>query len=242
VSSQHGYQGIRWGCSNTEQTHAVLGIMKRFLTVGLAMAFTLFGTLASAKGEDTLWKWFIKNEARLFTFEKDQEAIFDELHKRMMQVNEDLTFEFGPVQEGKREFVISAGGIKAAFPAVEALHGRAPSLPRWTWIKYRPRRTALNDLEYGGKAIKVADVRYMLARDGAKIGEVLFIDGYNEAEKDIFGQLGYLFLDEALGEYAIETQVGFIEFHGRDSKYFAKSHPLAELPGHFDELMGRTVQ
>jgi hypothetical protein len=216
--------------------------MKRLLTVGLTMAFTLFSTLASAKGEDAFWKWFIKNEARLFTFEKDQEAIFDELHKRMMQVNEDLTFEFGPVQEGKREFVISAGGIKAAFPAVEALHGRAPSLPRWTWVKYRPRRTPMNDLEYGGKAIKVADVRYMLAKDGDKIGVVLFIDGYNEAEKGIFGQLGYLFLDEALGEYAVETQVGFIEFHGRDSKYFANSHALKELPRHFDELMGRSVQ
>ena len=173
--------------------------MKRLLTVGLAMAFTLFSTLASAKGEDAFWKWFIKNEGRLFTFEKDQEeVIFDELHKRMMQVNEDLTFEFGPVQEGKREFVISAGGIKAAFPAVEALHSRAPSLPRWTWIKYRPRRTPMNDLEYGGKAIKVADVRYMLAKDGDKIGVVLFIDGYNEAEKGIFGQLGYLFLHSAL--------------------------------------------
>jgi hypothetical protein len=42
-------------------------------------------------------------------------------------------------------------------------------------------------------------------------------------------------LDEALGEYAVETQVGFVEFQSTDSKYFAQSAALAELPQHFDE-------
>ena len=45
---------------------------------------------------------------------------------------------------------------------------------------------------------------------------------------------GYLFLDQALGEYAVETQVGFIEFAGHDSRYFDESSPLSELPKRFD--------
>lgn len=204
------------------------------------MAFSIFGAKASSS-EDAFWKWFVKNEQRLFEFEVDQETIFDELTRMMKQVNSDLTFEFGPVREGKREFVVSAGGIKSAFPAVEALHDKAPTLPRWVWVKYRPRRLPLNDLEYGGKEIKADDVNYLLAKDGDKVGVVLFFDGYNVEDKKTFAPIGYLFLDEALGEYAVETQVGFIEFQGRDSRYFSQSHPLKELPGQFDEHFGRKV-
>jgi hypothetical protein len=205
----------------------------------MVMAFTLFSGGAAASGEEAFWKWFVKNEPRLFSFEGNQEAIFAELGERMERVHGDLTFEFGPVHDGKREFVISAGGIKAAFPAVEALHSKAPSLPRWTWVKYRPRRLPLNDIDFGGKSVKVDDVRYLLAKDGDKVGVLMFFDGYNEKEKATFGQIGYLFLDEALGEHSVETEVGFIEFFGRNSKHFARSRPLRELAAHFDEQLGR---
>jgi len=206
------------------------------------MAFKIFGRKAeAASNEEVFWKWFIKNEQRLFEFDTDRERIFGELSKELKKVHGDLTFEFGPVHDGKREFVLSAGGIKSAFPSVESLYGKAPSLPRWVWVKYRPRRIPLNDLRFGGKEVKVDDVRYLLAKDGNKVGVVLFFDGYSEGEKKTFAQIGYLFLDEALGEYAVETEVGFIEFHGRDSDYFAQSHPLKELPAHFDEHFGRKV-
>ena len=205
----------------------------------LIMVFGLFSGKASASNEAMFWKWFTAHEARLFAFETDREAIFDELAAEMHRVNSDLTFEFGPVQNGKREFVISAGGIKSAFTAVEALYDSAPKLRHWVWVKYRPRRLPINDLEFGGKKVKADDVRYLLAKDGDKVGIVLFFDGYSDDEKNTFGQIGYLFLDEALGEYAIETQVGFIEFQARNSKYFAQSHPLRELPAQFDEYWGQ---
>jgi hypothetical protein len=216
--------------------------MKTGGLLAVIMAFSIFGAKAqTSSSEEAFWQWFAKNERRLFEFEADRERIFDELGKQMKKVNPNLTFEFGPIHDGKREFVVSAGGIKSAFPAVESLYAKAPSLSRWIWVKYRPRRLPLNDLRFGGKEIKVDDVRYLLAKDGDKVGIVLFFDGYTEHEKRTFGQFGYLFLDEALGEYAVETQVGFIEFHGRDSQYFARSHPLRELPAHFDEHFGRKV-
>jgi hypothetical protein len=209
--------------------------------VAVSMVFSLLSTRASAGSEEAFWKWFAANETRLFSFEKHQEAIFDELAAQMKRVNADLTFEFGPVSNGRREFVISAGGIRTAFPYVEALYNKAPPLPHWVWVKYRPRRLPINDLNYGGKSIKADDVRFLLAKDDDKVGIVLFFDGYNEKEKGVFMQIGYLFLDDALGEYSVETQVGFIEFRGHDSQYFAQSHPLKELPQHFDEQVGRTA-
>ena len=210
--------------------------MRRLGVVAIGvMAFTAICVRAQAGTDEQFWTWFVAHEPRLFAFESDQERVFDELTRELTGVNADLTFEFGPVANGKREFVISAGGIRSAFPAVESLYRTAPMLPRWTWVKFRPRRFPIHDLNYGGKAVKADDVRFLLAKDGEKVGIALFFDGYSEAEKRTYGQIGYLFLDEALGEYAVETQVGAIEFLSKDSKYFPQSRPLPELPHAFDD-------
>jgi hypothetical protein len=145
------------------------------------VAFGIFGKAASS--DEAFWTWFVSNEQRLFDFEADQEQIFHELSGKMKKVNPDLTFEFGPIQDGKREFVMSAGGIRTAFPAVEALYEKAPALPRWVWVKFRPRRLPLNDLTYEGKETKADEVNYLLAEDGDKVGVVLFFEGYNDEEE-----------------------------------------------------------
>ena len=106
------------------------------------MMFSLFQALATP--EQAFWSWFEKNEKRLFTFETDRDRVFNELAGKLKQVHESVTFEFGPVEDGKREFVISADGIKDAFPAVEKLYALAPKLPRWKFIKFRPRRAAMD--------------------------------------------------------------------------------------------------
>jgi len=208
----------------------------------LVMVFSLFGARAHASLEADFWKWFSANEPKLFSWESDREATFNKLGAAMRKVHPDLTFEFGPVLNGKREFVISAGGIKRAFPAVESLFASAPLLNRWKWTKFRPRRSSLSDLQIGGRTVHASDVHYLLARDDPKVGVVLFFDGYTEKDKNFFGQIGYLFLDEALGEYAVEMQVGFIEFQSRESKYFQQASPLVELPAHFDEYRGRSAR
>lgn len=69
------------------------------------------GLFSKRSPEATFWKWFAKHDDRLFSFEADQDAIFQELGKAINKIHPDLTFEFGPVSEaGKREFIISAGG------------------------------------------------------------------------------------------------------------------------------------
>lgn len=206
------------------------------------MALSSFMSFFGHSPERDFWKWFAKNDDRLFHFERDREAVFDDLSRAMGRVHPSLTFEFGPVMDnGKREFVISAGGILDGFAAVEALFESAPALARWQFLKYRQRRLPLNDIEFAGKSIAAADVHYQLFKDGAKIGIVVFFDGYNDDEHEIYGQIGFLYLDEALGEYDIETKVGFIEFHDRSSEHFDGARPIADLPAHFDEHAAKTV-
>jgi hypothetical protein len=189
--------------------------------------------------ESDFWDWFRKHEVEIFHFEKDRENIFDRLAKSLSSVDRDLTFEFGPIRAGVREFVISAAGIRSAFLSVMRLCDDQPALKRFHVTAFRPRRKNIGDIDYGGVQISSAKVFYHLCKDEdpQKVGILIFLPGHQEEKREILGQIGYLFLDEALGEYDMETKVGFIEIMGHDSKYFEGSHPLHELAAHFDDMI-----
>jgi hypothetical protein len=59
------------------------------------------------------------------------------------------------------------------------------------------------------------------------------IPGYNEAEQDTYASIGYLFLDQALGEFDVETRVGQIDFEAT-SEHHTEAKPLRELPALVD--------
>lgn len=183
------------------------------------------------------WGWFLANEPRLFHFEHDIEGRFDELAGELARVDADLTFEFGPVRGGVRDFVVSAGGLRHSFPAVEALVDACPGLRRFRVIKFRPRR-APTDLEFNGLAVKAQDVYFRFARDEdpAKLGVLLFLPGYSSGRERDFGQIAFLFLDEALGEFDVETRVGFVDVFGHDSAHFAGASPISQMASRFDAL------
>jgi len=218
--------------------------MKRKATILLTMAmiaplFTGFRARA-ATPEQTFWTWFQKNDAALFDFERDQEKTFDRLATEMHRINPDLTFEFGPKKDGKRDFVISADGIKSAFPAVEALCAAAPTMPHWKVIKFRPRRNPM-DIEYKGVSVKVSTVRVHMQVNGGLVDLTVYIPGYSPDSK-AFVAINYLLLDQALGEYDVETYVGEIRIQ-------ASPHPgektvsLDELPAALDSFVkGRRLQ
>ena len=88
--------------------------------------------------EERFWQWFRQNSDRLFRFENDQERVFDELESALAQVKEGLMFEFGPIEGGKRVFVVSADGVRDRFEAVRSLVAVAPAMPGWEIVPFRP--------------------------------------------------------------------------------------------------------
>ena len=207
----------------------------KYKILGLIMVLSVLGCKQKTE-EEKFWKWFKKNETMLFEFnDSNMDKVFDKLATEMNKVHPDLTFEFSPVFEsGKREFVISAAGIKEAFPKVESLFKSAPKLNKWIWVKFRPRRKPMV-IKIGEKQTDPADVKCQLFKDGDKVGIMLFFKDYSEKEKTFYGQTGYLLLDQALGEYDVETKVGFIEFTSTDSKSYKKSFEFSELTERVDD-------
>jgi hypothetical protein len=210
--------------------------IRPLVVVVLSMLFLLAGCTRNSPEAD-FWKWFQKNEATLFDFERDQAAVFDRLAVEMHKVHPSLTFEFGPKQDGRREFVISADGIRDAFPKVESLASAAPTLPRWTVIRFRPRREP-TDIQYNGMTVKASTVSVGIQPDGAKVGLTVFIPGYSEPEGRTFGSIAFLFLDQALGELDVETRVGNVDVRA-PLPALSDAVPLSELPRTFDIFVSK---
>ncbi|MFZ4778936.1 MAG: hypothetical protein ACOYM3_26520 [Terrimicrobiaceae bacterium] len=190
------------------------------------------------------WRWFEANEDELFHLNQNSYDLFDRLSEAMHRVDKNLTFEFSPVlNNGSREFIISAAGNKSSFCSITALYSTAPVNNRWSFIRFRQRRDLNNDLkiQYSSHLVKVSEVHYAIFKDRkpGKVGLMLFLDGYSVKDRDTWDQIGYLLIDSALGEYDAETHVGEILFLSRESEYFRKARPLAELPSHFDKMLGR---
>jgi hypothetical protein len=203
------------------------------------LSFLMVPMIADAQNspQSAFWQWFIAHSKELNRLEDARGPLLDSLAAALHSVSPELTFELGPSETGApRQLVLSADGIRSAFPAVESLYRTAPRLSEWRFIKFRPRRAPLNNLTLGRDQFEPANARYLLVKDEpGKVGIVLFLEHYSSNRHDVFAKAGYLILDEALGEYDMETRVGSIDFLGADSRYFAQSHPLTELAQAFDQ-------
>lgn len=211
--------------------------MKRILGAVVMAFMSVFPACAGVPPETRFWQWFQANQDMLYEFEQDQERIFDSLADQLNKVDKDLSFEFGPKKDGKREFIISASGIRDAFPKVEALHAAAPALPNWTIVKFRPRRAPF-DIRVGETRVNAADVHIVLHPQDEKVGLAVSIPGYTASEHTRYATIGYLFLDQALGEFDVETRVGAIQFQAPEDSATA-SLSLHELPAAFDAYFAR---
>ena len=115
------------------------------------------------------WDWFSERSEKYFEFEKDQENLFNELKSRLNKINKDLTFEFGPINSNKREFIISADGIKKSFPDVLKLVETAPKLNNFEIIAFRQPHLDFTQISFKDFQIDFKDVYFRYAKDNGKL-------------------------------------------------------------------------
>jgi len=179
------------------------------------------------------WTWFQAHDAVLFAVRTAQEPVCDTLSWMLQAVDSNLTFEFGPLDHGRRDFVVSADGVISAFAAVEAIGNTAPFMDRWHIVKFRPRREPM-PLVVGPLAIDPKDVGVQLSADGDKVALVVSLPGYRRLADRRFERTGYLILDQALGEYTMETRIGAIDFVPTEQRRPGTWRSLRELPALVD--------
>jgi hypothetical protein len=92
------------------------------------------------------------------------------------------------------------------------------------------------DISYGGVSVKAASVSVLVEANGQMADVTVFIPGYTQAAHKTYAAIAFLFLDEALGEYDVETRVGQVNVNSA-SKAPPHSYSLEALPKAVDALL-----
>jgi hypothetical protein len=188
------------------------------------------GLFSRSNAPARFWEWFQRNSDRLYHFETDQESVFAELSGELARVHRGLAFEFGPEEGGRREFVVSADGIRAVFPAVQELVRAAPPLPGWKITAFRPPRGLDMSITIGAYSLSADDVWFAPRPAGRRIGLRLHVRGLNKRNEGLLGQAAFILLDSAIGEYAAGTRVGPVELRPLPDDPAAQGlHPLVAI-------------
>ena len=124
----------------------------------------MFDKLFSKKDSKQLfWNWFSKNSDKLYSFEQNQDFLFHRLREELSKIDPNLVFEFSPVLDnGKREFVISADGIKSSFDSVENLAKNAPELPTWDIVAFRQPKPITDTFCYEDLEVSFDDIYFFI--------------------------------------------------------------------------------
>jgi hypothetical protein len=188
----------------------------------------------------SFWIWFRGIAASLRPLTADDDPILAALTEKLATLHPDLTFELGPADDETREFVISAGGAREAFPAVTALAAAAPDLPRWRVVSFRPRRVSPARIAVEGLSLSPADVRFELRPEPGGTGIVLYIPGYERNDHARYVAAAFALLDTALGEVDVETKLGSVELRVLAEGSGEKAASFLRLPATIDDLPAAT--
>lgn len=216
----------------------------------------LFGGSDKGSLEEQFWHWFRINSTRMnivleaamdktFSDPNSKDVIlmkklFSELQTQFNKIDKNLTFEFGPVKEGKREFIVSADGIKATFPAVQKLVSAAPDLPDWKIIAFRPGGRLDSSIETPNGTLSPDDIWFAARLEAPKLALDVYVRGMTDENQKQMSLPAFLILDGVVGEYDVEMKIGSIDFNSIPTDPAAHGlKPLRELPEIVNKFRGQ---
>lgn len=194
-----------------------------------------------AAGE-TFWTWFLENKAFLESYVENTHAVVSAIGERLAAVNPRLTFEMGQANDGVYEFIVSADGISAVFPAVTDLTKLAPTIDGWRVIAFRPRKPESlgNTVTLEGMDLPTSALWYRSRDHDDRIDITLFVEGSDMDEAQAYLGPIFILLDATLGEYDVATRIGHIEFDDCPAAPGeAGLKPILELAREVDARFGR---
>jgi hypothetical protein len=110
-------------------------------------------------------------------------------------------------------------------------------MPQWQVIPFRPPKGTGLTLEFGGIKLGSADIWFKDEPDGTRVGLTLYIRGWQPRNNEQIAGAVLILLDAALGEFVVETRVGFIAWCPLPDQ--PESHglkPFSALPSVFDTV------
>ncbi|MBP7966752.1 hypothetical protein KAZ66_00620 [Candidatus Woesebacteria bacterium] len=192
--------------------------------------------------EQSFWDWFSAKSDKLFFFELYQEKLLPETLHQIQQIHPDLVFEISPELDGKRDFIISANGLKEAFPAVIDLVRSAPQFDSWNIIPFRQRKKDLDmEVEIEDVILSPDEILFDYDYDDNKVNLDVYVEDVDSEDSRVY-HIVFILLDNIIGEYDVEMKIGRIDIYTLDeTKSVSHLHPLSDLPRIVDNLGKKTV-
>lgn len=198
--------------------------------------FLNWNILDNRKAEkiDEFWSWFKNNHEEFYNLDhlkmNELEKSFQKLDNHLKPLNESLTYEISPVLEnGKREFVLSADGVRDAFSDLLYLFKRSPNLDNWEFIPFKQGFDGDPQLEFNnGYKLSWDKVMFESRETNEGLSIDFYIEDYNEKDKN-FGIGLVILLDSYLGEYDAVMQIRYVNVHKlnrREAKNFKEFKEL----------------
>jgi hypothetical protein len=190
---------------------------------------------------DEFWAWLAEQGDRLGC--SPEPSLVDEIGDRLQTLRPGLSFELAMADPPLLS--ISAAGDASLFDLVREIVGHAPpSLPVRV-VAFRQRGRV------AGAALKLSNDRTLSSEDiwfridasgddDAQLGLHVFVRDYPAEKQGSWQEAVYLLLDNALGEEDVVTKIAWIEWSPLPSNpERSRLRPLLDLPGAFDEALGR---
>ena len=196
-----------------------------------------FLSLCKSSPNIIFWNWFKKNEQYIYDNIDNKELqseLYDKISNELGKVDSNLAFNSSPIlKNGKREFTISADGLKESFVSVEKLVEQSPKFKNWNIIAFRQRIDNDNlEVRYNDYVISYDDLYYKSSMNEDLYGIDLYIknfDGSGQMQNTI-----YILLDALLGEYDTTMRIDWIEWHELSNENKSRLKKIVDLRKEID--------
>lgn len=197
----------------------------------------MFGLLKREDRVAAFWRWFGTNADRIREAAKrtDHAVIVQELGQQIAKAAPGVVHEIGMPDPTTVELIFSADGLRAGVPGVLAITKAAPRLAGFVFTAFRPRHPDFA-LQIKDETVKADDLGYVSKPDNGVLHLGVFVPG--DREEGLRTTIGFLLLDQVLGEYDVMTGLGRIEFV---SEPIVGAKPLTALAAEFDAFRAATA-
>ena len=192
------------------------------------------GPLRAEEADDRFWDWFGREHEALLepaTSADRREA----LSYWLGRVHPGLSYELD-AQGRRKTLTLSADGDFGLFATVRRLVDAAPKVKGWKFVALRQKRRDLRAEPVDPIVLDPATTWFDLYRDGGRVGVVFYLPDYEPELLDAYRVAAMRLMSQAVGEWAVGTEVGFVDFDAQGVRDTAFSRPFDEFASVFGKL------
>jgi hypothetical protein len=179
---------------------------------------------------ERFWTWFAENCEAFRDPPGDDRRNIDKLGSLLSEIREGLVVEFSLTGGRAEEIVISADGKKDLFAAVIEVVQAAPPIPGWRVTAFRQPGNPNVTIEMNGMKLGANDIWFSAEPSDGKTDLLLLVRGMTEENHQMLAGAVFVLLDNALGEFIVETALGDVNFGPLSGDPAADGlRPLTEL-------------